>query len=202
MGKQYIEIPGTAPSVTLGLDLSSVCVGYAVFEDLDLIEKNKYTHTGKHHCEKLQTFYVWLEGLIRRINPTHVVIEMPHGGNAGKALLVLTMYVTVVYMVYYKIFKREFPDSCKMYPSSVKSLLKVQTTGNHEQNKQVMVDHINKLFGLSLRYDKNKKNSDDDISDAIAVVVAWILRSGRDDGRYDSDRDRTGGRTKRSVRRR
>lgn len=192
---------GSSPVVTLGLDISSVCVGFAVFHDSDLHTYGKFFQVGKSHGERLMNFAAWLEATFTSLNPDHVVIEMPHGGGRGKAFKILTQYSAMVFMVHFKVFKRELLDSHCMYPISVKKQVGVQTTTDHDQNKAVMVDKINQLFGLSLHFnadDKRKKSTDDDIADAIALVVAWLRRSNRDDGRYDPKPNRRGKRAKKA----
>lgn len=188
--------------VILGLDISSVCVGYAIFHGLELKEYGKYIQVGKHHGEKLANFSLWLDALLAKYEPEHIVIELPHGGGRGKAFAVLTMYVSMVFASHYRILKRELNPSHCLYPSAIKKLLGIPTAKNHDQNKEVMVDHINRLFELSLRCnptDKTKKTTDDDIADAIGLIVAWFVRSKRDDGRFNPKSNRHRKRSKRSA---
>lgn len=194
-----------AKEVTIGFDISSVCVGYAIFKGLELEEYGKYIQIGKQHGEKLKNFSLWLDAMLSKYKPEHVVIELPHGGGRGVAFTVLTMYVAMVYASHFRVLGRELNISHCLYPSAIKSNLGVMPAKNHDQNKEVMVAFINNLFRLSLRCnptDKTKKTTDDDIADAIALVVAWLIRSKRDDGRYHTKPNRRGKRTKRPSTRR
>lgn len=191
---------------TLGLDISSVCVGYAIFDNLDYKTHGKFIQQGEHHGERLHNFSIWLEELFNRYQPTNVVVELPHGGfRAARTYIVLSMYLAILMAQHYKVFQRELPKQNQLYPKSVKSELALPLSGDHDTNKRIMVDYVNKVFRLSLRCnpaDKTKQSTDDDSADAIGLTVAWLLRSGRDDGRYDSDQDRIRKRAKKAARNR
>ena len=50
---------------------------------------------------------------------------------------------------------------------------------DYDLRKKAMVDRINELYGLDLRFkadDKTKKVSQDDTADGIAVGRAWLLQ--------------------------
>lgn len=60
---------------------------------------------------------------------------------------------------------------------TIKKVMGVRSGRNHDKNKEIMVDKINKLFGLNLRYQAGssmeaKILSDDDIADSIAAGAA------------------------------
>lgn len=63
-------------------------------------------------------------------------------------------------------------------PKSVKRILKVKKGRDHDDNKKIMVKRINSIYGLHLKFVKNKAKSynDDDVGDAIALFHSWLLR--------------------------
>jgi len=163
----------------VALDLSSVCVGYAVFDDRKLVGKGKYRQQGKDHGEKLLNFRGWLLRLLKRTHPQHVVFEAPYAGRRRFTYGVLMLYVGVVLACHFEVFEQEVPAQNRIQPNVVKRTLKMAKGDDHEDRKRLMVDEINKLYDLKLRFkpnDKTKAVSDDDIADAIAVGRTWLER--------------------------
>jgi hypothetical protein len=61
--------------------------------------------------------------------------------------------------------------------------MKVKKGMDHDDNKKIMVRRINSIYGLHLKFIKNKSKShnDDDVADAIALLHSWWLRDDHDD---------------------
>lgn len=159
----------------LGLDISSVSCGYAVFEDEDLIIRGHFRQSGDDHGEKLANFGEWLTRTLGQIQPTHVLFEMPYPSRKANTYGVLMLYVAEVLRVHWLVLEHEVPDSHRIGPRIVKSTLKVPKGQDHLDNKRIMVRYINKLYGLHLKFeerDKKKRVSQDDEADAIALVLA------------------------------
>lgn len=78
----------------------------------------------------------------------------------------------------------EIQPECFLDPRSVKRALKVKKGKDHDGNKKIMVKRINSLYGLRLKFIKNKAKSynDDDEADAIALLTAWWLAKGPNNG--------------------
>lgn len=163
----------------LSLDTSSVCVGYAVFDDKRLVTFGKHVQVGKEHGEKFSTFLQWLIALLKLHKPDAVVVELPFGGpRRGYTYGVLMQYIAVVMLAHFDVFGKELPDQNKVQAKKVKLMMEVESGKNHDQNKQIMVDRVNRLFKLNLKFvkkDPHKKLSQDDIADAIAVGHTWLL---------------------------
>lgn len=62
-------------------------------------------------------------------------------------------------------------------PRTVKRTLNVKKGRNHDDNKKIMVKRINTIYGLHLKYIKNKakKYNQDDEADSIALLHAWWI---------------------------
>lgn len=162
---------------TLGLDVSSVCVGYAVFDGEALVAYGKFHQEGKEHGEKLRNFQTWLATLLGTFQPDQLILEQPYPGQRRHTYGVLSMYVALVLMAHWAHFGAEMPKSQRVAAHRVKRLLGVPKGESHGENKEIMVREINRRFGTGLRYRKaatTRHTTDDDVADAIALVAAWL----------------------------
>jgi Holliday junction resolvasome RuvABC endonuclease subunit len=173
----------------LALDTSSVCVGWALFEGATLVAYGKHQQRGTEHDERLVNFEDWLRALLKEHRPEVVVVEAPYAGRRRFTYGVLMLYLAVVLMVHMRHFGCPMPSAQRVAAHQVKRLCGVQRAKQggafekkgsaHETNKRLMINRINELYGLDLRFkagDKTKRVSDDDVADAIAVGHAWIVR--------------------------
>jgi Holliday junction resolvasome RuvABC endonuclease subunit len=167
------------PERILSLDVSSVAVGFAVFDRGKLIDYGKYQQRGKAHGERLMHFQRWLTATIDEFKPDQVVVEKPYAGPRRSVFGVLMLYIAMILAVHFRRFECELPDENRVPANLVKKILKMPKGANHEARKRMMVNEINRLYGLNLKFksdDKTKKVSEDDIADGIAVGRAWLLR--------------------------
>lgn len=165
----------------LALDVSSVCTGYAVFHDKNLIAYGKYRKEEKTHDERLFSFEQWLGELLLEYNPDERIVEDIYSAGRAEPYGTLKMYQTVVLLAHIRHFGVPMPSRNRMQPAGVKRILHAKYGNDHENRKRMMVNMINTLYGLDLRYkdpDKTKRVSDDDIADAIAVGRAWLITYG------------------------
>jgi hypothetical protein len=163
----------------LALDLSSQCVGWAVFDNGELVTYGRYRQCGESHGEKLATFDVWLIDLLKWQAPTHVVVEAPYAGRVRHTYGILMLYVGKVLEQHFRHFGEEMPKHHLVPAHLVKRILGVKKGTSHEQNKKRVLLLINQLYGLSLKFksnDRTKRVSEDDTADAIALNRAWWLR--------------------------
>ncbi len=107
--------------------------------------------------------------------PHEILIEKPYRGRNSNVLANLSKYIAVAELCAYLTLDLELDESWFLDPRSIKKALKVQRGKDYDDNKKIMVNRINELFGLKLKYSKkkSKKLSDDDIADSIAVLVAF-----------------------------
>lgn len=163
----------------LSLDLSSKCVGYALFDGGALTTYGKMAPSGDGYGEKLGHFREWLAELLTEARPDVVILEKPYPGHNKNAYRVLTMFFGVVFDCHFQHFLAELPDEHQLATVTVKSVLKLPKGQNHDDNKRIAVDAVNQRCGLSLTYvrnDRDKRRSDDDIADAIALNLAFHLK--------------------------
>lgn len=169
------------PERILALDVSSVCVGFSVFEGKRLSKYGKYVQQGKEHGERLAHFDEWLTEQFSKFVPQQVIIEMPYSGRRRFTFGVLMMYFAIVISAFYRWAGYEMPKANRITASMVKRRMRMEKGSSHAERKRMMVEKINEVYGLALKFkatDKHKKVSDDDIADAIAVARAWLIQEG------------------------
>lgn len=171
--------PPRGPRV-LALDVSSVCVGWALFKDGLPEVFGKYHQVGESHDERLVHFHGWLGAVLQQLQPDEMVLEEPYFSRQPKTFAVLTMYATVVLMCHVEYFGEAMPGQNRIQPAQVKRELKAKYGTDHTNRKRLMVLMMNQIYGLELRFkhpDKFKRVSDDDIADALALGRAWLQRA-------------------------
>jgi len=163
----------------LALDVSGTCTGWAFGLYGKLEDYGKYIQKQSgSKGKKLAQFADWLTSLLEAKKPTVVLIEKPYRGRNSNVLANISKFIAVVELCAYLTLDLELDDSWFLDPRFIKRALKVQKGRDYDDNKKIMVNKINDLFGLKLKYSqkKSKKLSDDDIADAIAILVAfWSL---------------------------
>jgi hypothetical protein len=162
----------------LALDVSSRAAGWALFEAGDLQEYGVYYQEGDDHGERLGNFRTFLTGLLVSVSPTHVCYEEPYQGRHRSAYGVLQLYVSVILSTHFSHFGYEVPALNRVTAREVKRLNDMPSGLTHEKNKAAAVVRVNDWYGLQLRYagESRKRDSDDDIADAILVNRAWHRR--------------------------
>ena len=163
----------------VGLDISSVCVGYSIFHDAELIEYGKYYQLGEHHGEKLAYFGVWLHEFFTKYVPDQVIIERPYPVARKNTYGVLMLYIGMALASHFRCRKQEIPLINMVPAALVKRTLKVPKQDTYAERKRVMLEEVNRLYNLKLTYlanDRTKRISEDDTADSIALVRTWLLR--------------------------
>lgn len=164
-----------APRIDLGLDLSTTCVGWAQGADQQsIVQWGKFVfRTKAPFGERLLALEAFLRELFQATQPERLWVERPlsrHGKTTSRHYEVLG----IVRKVWREVSGAEIPDEQIIAPATIKSRLKVKRGGDHQKNKEIMLRRVNELYGLRLKYDDNKRKSDDDAADAIALLsAAW-----------------------------
>lgn len=160
----------------LALDVSGSCTGWAfgLYGKLEGYGKYIQKQTGSKG-KRLAQFAEWLTSLLEAKKPTIILIEKPYRGRNSNVLANLSKFIAIVEFCAYLTLDLELEDSWFLDPRFIKKQMKVQKGQDYEDNKRLMVNKVNELFGLKLKYSskKSKKLTDDDIADAIAILVAW-----------------------------
>lgn len=131
--------------------------------------------------KQLYDFATWLEVLLKSRTPDIVVIERPFRGRNSNVLVQISKFIAIAQYALYKALQIELQPEWLLDPRVVKKTLKVKKGRNHDDNKKIMVKRINSIYGLHLKFIKNKAKSynDDDVADAIALLHAWWILNGK-----------------------
>ena len=169
----------------IALDVSGSSTGWAYGDGRELLEWGKFiSNLRRSRGQRLHEFFEWLAELFTEYQPEVILVEKPFLGRNSNVLANLSKFVAMVEAQAYGSVGLALDPTWFVDPRQVKKLLKVKksvvkksTKAKHDDNKQLMVRRINELYGLGLKYGKNKskKYNDDDIADAIAVWHAWWL---------------------------
>lgn len=175
-----LAVTFTTPERVLALDVSSRCVGWSEFSGGTLHRYGKFVVPGTpgHHGERLQEFRVWLARLLRDLEPTVLIYEAPYSGRMRHTFGVLSRYAGVVEALHWEHFGTELLEPQAVPARTVKRAIQAPKGKTHEENKRIVLRLVNERFGLSLRYkdnDPNKRVTEDDVADAIALNWAWHL---------------------------
>lgn len=163
----------------LAFDLSSSCIGWACGVEGRVERSGKFVFKSTAGTgEKLVSFEAYLEALLTTFMPRRLLLERP--STKGTTAIRHNELVGIVRKVWFDVAGSEIADEWLMHPRTIKSLLRVPRGNNHDENKIIMLNKINSLYGMSLKWDKNSKlKSDDDIADAIAVLTAFWRQKGK-----------------------
>jgi len=170
------------PVRVLALDISSKCIGYAVFEGTELVDCGRYRTEGKEHDERLLRYQVWLLALLENVRPEEFIFERAFSGRQRNAYGVLMLYHGVTLATWFAYSQTSLPDTHRIQAKAVKRLLQLKPLPSHDARKRQMVQEMNRLYGLRLKWkshDPLKRVSEDDTADAIGVGRAWLIQQGR-----------------------
>jgi Holliday junction resolvasome RuvABC endonuclease subunit len=161
----------TAVEYIFCLDIGSKCTGYSFGTDKELLKYGKYVaKQSGGEGKRLLRFSKWLSSLINGLPkvPHRVIIESPYYNRNVRTYGVLNKYVAIAQ----REISRVLDVECEFVSSSkVKSVIGVKKGKTYQDRKKNMVNKINQVYGLDLKYHKSNKNiSDDDICDAIAIL--------------------------------
>ena len=168
--------------VILALDVSGAATGWAVGIDGKLEKYGKFIgNTSNSKGQQLLDFFDWLISIITEVKPNIIVVEKPFRGRNSNVLAQISKFIAIVELASYKILEKEILPEWFVDPKTVKRTLKVKKGRNHDENKKLMVRRINSLYGLHLKFIKNKskKYNDDDMADAIAILHSWWINHGK-----------------------
>lgn len=164
------------------MDISSSCIGWALGVDGKLEAYGKFIgKTTNSKSKQLYDFATWLEDLLKNRSPDIVVIERPFRGRNSNVLVQISKFIAIAQYVLFKTLSIELLPEWLLDPRTIKKTLKVKKGRNHDDNKKIMVRRINSIYGLHLKFTKNKSKTynDDDVADAIAILHSWWILNGK-----------------------
>jgi len=172
------SINGKKQRRVLGFDLSSTCVGWALALDGKILTYGKYVFKSTAKLgEKANAFRGFVAVLLDTYSPDVLLVEKPLSGRRINNQPTIEL-VGVLRELWFAKTGSEILKSWFLTAKLVKLRLNVPLGHSHDRNKELMVSKINQLLGLKLKYDRNSKyKSDDDVADAIGVVLAYVKRN-------------------------
>lgn len=170
--------PRKPAKVVLALDLSTSCIGWAVGQEPRIVNYGKFVFTtDRDFGERMVAFKEYLLGILDTYKPERVLVEKPISRH-GKTTALHNQLLGIVRLIAIEYLNFEIEDHHLVSARTVKSVLEVKAGDDHNHNKRIMVEYVNKSLGLRLQYHENSKlQTDDDIADAIAILLhLWKRR--------------------------
>jgi Holliday junction resolvasome RuvABC endonuclease subunit len=181
-----VKVKGKTPTgraarrkpVTLCLDLSSSCIGWCVGQEPAIINFGKLVFTDDREMgERLAAFAEYLSVLFETYSPDRVLVEKPVA-RRGATTALHNQILGVVRCLAFTHLDLNVLDRHLIPPRTVKTTLEVPAGDNHDHNKLLMVEQINRTLGLNLQFSAHSKlTSDDDTADALAILLtSWTRK--------------------------
>lgn len=182
LGVPIPELLGADNLVEAGFDVSSSCVGWSLGIDKELINFGKFVFKSTAEIgEKLVAFEQWFRTFLQTYKPKRIIIEKPLS-RKGNVTMRHNELMGIIRKVWREETGSEVLDSWFLPATTIKRLMNVTRGRNYDDNKRIMVEKVNDICGLRLRYHRTSKlQSDDDVADAIAVLMSYWRQSGRGD---------------------
>jgi len=157
----------------LAFDISSSCVGWAVGVNGDIRFYGRLVFKSTATVgEKLAAFEEFLFVLLKAYDPHKVIVEKTVSRRGVTTLRHAELF-GVLRKVWYQHKKEEIKPSWIISAITIKKALDVKSGRDHSHNKEIMVNRINDLLNISLACDSSKLRSEDDVADAIAVLLTY-----------------------------
>lgn len=117
-------------------------------------------------------FKSYLLTVFKTYGPDRVIVEKPISRH-GKTTALHNQLLGIVRLIAIESLEYEIEDRHLVSPRTVKGILGVKAGDDHNHNKRIMVEYVNETLGLKLQYhDNSKLQTEDDIADAIAIILA------------------------------
>lgn len=159
----------------LSLDCSTTAIGWAVFEEEDLIEYGRLTPTDKtaDWRDRVHNLLPQLEELILKYNPTKIYQEdVPMGGAGGALILSQLAYLQGALSV----LENKYCNIEYIAVGTWRKNIGINSGQDQRRNAKKIksIEKANELFNLNLPLEftsggNYKENGSDDISDSILL---------------------------------
>jgi Holliday junction resolvasome RuvABC endonuclease subunit len=172
--KPYPRVKKSGQPVCLALDLSTSCVGWALGNKKEIFQYGKFVFSDRPIGDKLMALYSALCQLLAIFKPDRVYVERPMA-RRGNTTALHNQVLGIVRLATLQITGQEILDGHIISPITVKRRLGVQKGRDHDHNKLIMVNYVNNALNIKLKFHPGSKlQSQDDIADAIAILLAVV----------------------------
>lgn len=179
---------GESPSsVVLAFDISSTCVGWALDCDGKPVTWGKLVFkTTATMGEKLVALEEFFVTLLNTYRPNVLLVEKVLSRKASTTSRHNQLF-GIILKCWFQFSATELKESWIISPRTVKRVMRVRRGIDHDQNKEIMVNKINQILGIKLKYAKNSAyDSDDDTADAIAILITYRRLNSAKRGKADN----------------
>ena len=162
----------------LSLDASTTCIGWAVFEEDNLIEYGRIepTEKGLDWRDRVHNLLPQLEQLILEYKPTMIYQEdVPMGGAGGAMIIAQLNYLQGVLSV----IERIYSNIKYINVGTWRKNIGINSGKDQRRNAKKIksIERANELFNLDLPLEftstgNYKENGSDDISDSILLYCS------------------------------
>ena len=162
----------------LSLDASTTCIGWAVFEEDNLIEYGRIepTEKGLDWRDRVHNLLPQLEELILKYNPTDIYQEdVPMGGVGGAMIIAQLNYLQGVLSV----IERLYSNIQYINVGTWRKNIGINNGKDQRRNAKKIksIEKANELFNLDLPLEftssgNYKENGSDDIADSILLYCS------------------------------
>ena len=162
----------------LSLDASTTCIGWAIFEEDNLIEYGRIepTEKGLDWRDRVHNLLPQLEQLILKYNPIEIYQEdVPMGGAGGAMIIAQLNYLQGVLSV----IERKYCNIQYINVGTWRKNIGINSGQDQRRNAKKIksIEKANELFNLDLPLEftsagNYKENGSDDIADSILLYCS------------------------------
>lgn len=162
--------------IVIGIDASTTCTGYSVFENNQLIDYGCIRPEGANWRERLVNEGSALKALFEKYSPSQIYMEnVPLMGRQMETLVILGAVqgfilglATSLHIPIDFILPSSWRSKMGLYDGTKSGMKK-------DAMKEAAVKRANQMFGLSLNWVKPKsKKNEDDVAEAILIAYSQI----------------------------
>ena len=164
--------------ITMGIDASTTCTGYSIFDGTKLIACGKLVpNKDLEWRERIQELAPMISNIIKEYKPTQAYVEdvpLMVGGGTKTLVILGAVQGSILGLMASNGIKVTFIGVSK-WRSEIGLFTGKRDGTTREMMKKSSIEYANEKFGLELVWkSKASKMNDDDISDSINVAWSQI----------------------------